>query len=233
MYEFVKNLARLPFIDEVWLYGSRARGDSLKLSDIDVAVVCPSAGDDEWSIILDVVAQANTLLKIDCIRFDTLEDGVFKNNVLKYRKILYAKKGDFMDKTVWEDSFNYLGNALDRLQEVLAEKDINTNVYLRDSTIQRFECAIELYWKVLKKILAYEKIEVQTPRESMAKAFQFGFIEDEKMWIAMLEDRNNSSHVYKEDDAKKIFEHIKRYEPVMRKTYAALKKRLGYEVEEK
>lgn len=228
MYEFVKKLARVSFVDEVWLYGSRARGDNLKLSDIDVAVVCPSAGDDEWSAILDVIAQANTLLKIDCVRYDVLEDGAFKNNVLNYRKILYAKKGEFMDKAVWKDSFRYLGDALDRLQEVLAEKDINTNVYLRDSTIQRFECSIELYWKVLKKILAYEKIEAQTPRDVMAKAFQFGFIEDQKVWIAMLEDRNNTSHVYKEDDAKKIFEHIKRYESVMRKTYDVLKKRLGY-----
>ena len=117
-----------------------------------------------------------------------------------------------------------MGKALTKLHEVLEQQDINTNEFLSDVTIRRFKFVTEPYWKVLKKCLLYEKIETDTPRDVMAKAYQFGPIDDQKIWIA-IEDRNNTSHVYKEDDAKRIFERIKQYEPVMVKTYEALKKR--------
>ena len=99
-------------------------------------------------------------------------------------------------KTIWKDSFEHLGNALARLHEFLEQKDIKTNEFLRDATIQRFEFVIELYWKIIKKCLLYEKIETDTPRDVMAKAYQFGLIDDQKVWIAMLEDRNNTTFSY-------------------------------------
>jgi len=40
----------------------------------------------------------------------------------------------------------------------------------------------------------------------------------------MLDDKNNTSHAYKEKEAQIIFEHIKNYMPVFEKTYEALKK---------
>ena len=47
MYEFVKTLVHLVYVDEVWLYGSRARRDNSSCSDIDSAIVCPTATDEE------------------------------------------------------------------------------------------------------------------------------------------------------------------------------------------
>ncbi len=41
----------------------------------------------------------------------------------------------------------------------------------------------------------------------------------------MLDDRNNNSHVYKQEDAKPVFENIKTYEPVLVKTYTSLKEK--------
>ena len=70
MYEFVKTLVHLVYVDEVWLYGSRARRDNSSCSDIDSAIVCPTATDEEWRLILDVLAKVDLLLKIDCVRFD-------------------------------------------------------------------------------------------------------------------------------------------------------------------
>lgn len=42
-YQFFKKLTELPFIDEILLYGSRARKDNAERSDIDLAVVCSRA----------------------------------------------------------------------------------------------------------------------------------------------------------------------------------------------
>ena len=79
--------------------------------------------------------------------------------------------------------------------------------------------------KVLKKILAYEKIDSTTPREVLKKAFQFNLIDDEDLWLKILDDRNNTSHVYKQEDADRVFKHIKMYLPVFEKTYSNLKKK--------
>lgn len=70
---FVQEIKKLPFVQQVILFGSRARGTAGQFSDIDVAVVCPQATIQEWFQILDIVDNAQTLLSIDCLRFDEVD----------------------------------------------------------------------------------------------------------------------------------------------------------------
>ena len=56
----------------VILFGSRARGDAAERSDIDIAVDAEGASPSEWQRVLEAVENAETLLKIDCVRMDTL-----------------------------------------------------------------------------------------------------------------------------------------------------------------
>lgn len=91
-YKFFHSLKGLPFVDEIWLYGSRARGDAKVRSDIDLAIVCPHANNIQWQKILDIIREADTLYKIDVVRFDTLSsDDKFTENVLKFKKVLFKK----------------------------------------------------------------------------------------------------------------------------------------------
>jgi uncharacterized protein len=78
-FKFFKKLTDLPFVNTIILYGSRARGDQQERSDIDLAIDCPYAQEMDWVAILDIIEEADTLLKIDCVRFDKLSD----NNPLK------------------------------------------------------------------------------------------------------------------------------------------------------
>ncbi len=123
------------------------------------------------------------------------------------------------------NSFKALGDAIDRLQEgLLCDDSVDVK---SDAVIQRFEFTIELFWKVLKKILATQEIEVFTPREVMQNAYQAKLIDDEDVWIAMLKDRNATSHVYNENDAYQIFKRIEHeYAKVMKNTYSKLKDEL-------
>ena len=92
-FEFFAHLKQFAFVDEIWLYGSRARGDASERSDIDLAIVCPKATEDQWHLIQDVIADADTLLKIDYVRFDALEqNNELRKNILKDKQVLFKRE---------------------------------------------------------------------------------------------------------------------------------------------
>ena len=118
-------------------------------------------------------------------------------------------------------SIENLERALLRLEEALKEDPHNSLVV--DGTIQRFEFTIELYLKTLKRLLLSEGIDAKTPRETLKEAYQAGWLEDEKAWLQMLKDRNETSHTYDEEMALKILANVKQYFPEMKTTFVKLK----------
>lgn len=91
-YQFIKQLKLLPWVDAIWLFGSRARGDNQERADIDLAIVCPIANNRDWLQILEIIENADTLLKIDIVRFDgLLPSSHLRNNILKDKKVIYGK----------------------------------------------------------------------------------------------------------------------------------------------
>jgi len=130
-----------------------------------------------------------------------------------------------MSEFHWKKSYEFLGDAIERLNEVLTFPLDEHNVVV-DAAIQRFEFSFELFWKTLKRILYEEGIETKTPRETLQKAYHLKWIDDEQLWLAMMHDRNQTSHLYDKEMAQEIFQHIKKYAPVLRKTYDQLLQKL-------
>jgi predicted nucleotidyltransferase len=92
-YRFLVKLAALPWVQAVWLFGSRARGDARERSDIDLAILCPSATAAEWQQVLDIIEDADTLLMIDAIRFDALTlDDPLRAVILRDRRVLVERQ---------------------------------------------------------------------------------------------------------------------------------------------
>jgi nucleotidyltransferase substrate binding protein (TIGR01987 family) len=122
-------------------------------------------------------------------------------------------------------SFGDLGRALDRLGEAVALRpDLSVVV---DGTIQRFEFCIELMWRVLQRCLETEGFVARSPKQVMQKAYAAEWIHNEALWIAMIDDRNNTSHTYKEELAQQIYGRIKDYYPEMRRLYRFLLDQYG------
>lgn len=88
-YGFLQKIAEFPFVEAIYLYGSRARGDAREDSDIDLAILCPSASSEEWLKVVDVIEQADTLLKIDCLRLDTLGNERLSAQIEQDKVVLY------------------------------------------------------------------------------------------------------------------------------------------------
>ena len=103
-------------------------------------------------------------------------------------------------------SLEKLSLAMNRLDEGVKEAKDNLD---RDGVIQRFEFTFELLWKTLRLFLHNEGIITKSPKESLMEGFKFGLIQDEESFLDMLEDRNQTSHIYSEEVSKEIFERIK------------------------
>lgn len=105
--------------------------------------------------------------------------------------------------------------ALDRFGEVLA-RDAMADPVLIDAGIQRFEFSIELFWRVLQAALLREGVAVASPRAALRGAYAQGWLAEEAVWIGMIEDRNRTSHTYREELAREIFARLPGYLAAMR-----------------
>ena len=81
------QLARKYQIEKVILFGSRARGDYKRVSDIDLAVV----GGDFVSFSLDVDEDTSTLLKFDIVNLSGKEQEELLRSIEEEGVVLYEK----------------------------------------------------------------------------------------------------------------------------------------------
>lgn len=77
-----------------------------------------------------------------------------------------------------------------------------------EGAIQRFEYTFELFWKTLKRVLAFKGKTVNSPRETFREAAAENLIDGPTIWFEYLELRNLASHTYNEANADKIFAKI-------------------------
>ena len=96
----------------------------------------------------------------------------------------------------FEKSFLKLQEALD----ILEPSDIE-----KAGIIQYFEISFELSWKLMKDYLLYLGYDVNSPRESIKRAFAIGLIDDGEEWLNALIDRNLTVHTYDQEQADEIY----------------------------
>jgi nucleotidyltransferase substrate binding protein (TIGR01987 family) len=122
------------------------------------------------------------------------------------------------------DSLSNLENALENLERAVAIP--NDRELVVEGTIQRFEITIELFWKVLQRVIRYEGGKADTSRASLKEAFRLGWLHDEQIWLDMLDSRNTTSHQYlAEALAEDNYEDVKKVTPVIRAAFDVLRKR--------
>lgn len=111
--------------------------------------------------------------------------------------------------------------ALATLKEALDMFDLK-NILVRDATIKRFEYSYELCWKTSKVFLKEEKGEmVIGPKECFKTLGKHGFLSTEEIekLLAMVDDRNETTHAYGEKFVQALYPRIKEYYDLMGKVY--------------
>lgn len=75
--------------------------------------------------------------------------------------------------------------------------------------IKDFEIAYELSWKMLKAFLEKQGHMTGSAKDVFSKAFQLKFINDENVWIDMIQDRNLAVRTYDQQLARRLVDHIR------------------------
>ena len=113
---------------------------------------------------------------------------------------------------VWE-------SALGTFDEILLEEE---NAIVRDAAIKRFEYNFELAWKAIKRFAALEGESCDSPRSAFRTALRLSWIDDDEIWLDMLDDRNRTTHTYKEATAESVYHRLESYLKVMKQLKSTL-----------
>ena len=233
-YDFFQRICRLPFVDKIVLFGSRARGDHHDRSDIDLAVFCDQASDEEWQQVLDCLREdrIDTLFKVDCVRFER-SNAALKEHIMIEGKVLYEKSGPQIielakkRKEPTRMSENKLANHLSNSQRCLKRLDdairqpLDEDMFMLDAVVHRFNIAFELLMDTLLEycvesdLLPKERVKEYklNARKLVELAFDCKLIDDDQTWIAIKDARNATAHEYDEQQALAHYNKVKSYLP--------------------
>ncbi|MDI6802654.1 MAG: nucleotidyltransferase substrate binding protein [Bacteroidota bacterium] len=100
--------------------------------------------------------------------------------------------------------------AVTQLENALKER---TDDDLKQAgCIQYFEFCFELAWKTVKAFFEYKgMIDCNSPRDCMKMAFKANLIDNENVWIEMLENRNLTVHTYSIETALDVYKSLPAY----------------------
>ena len=125
--------------------------------------------------------------------------------------------------------FDHFASNLAVLERARAE-DLE-NEFIISGVIEKFYVQFELGWKVLKELLKYEgraESNSGSPREIIKAAYTVYDFIDEGLWLTMLRERNNTTHIYDAGAARELVEHILRdYIPAFASMRAGIVSRYG------
>jgi nucleotidyltransferase substrate binding protein (TIGR01987 family) len=94
------------------------------------------------------------------------------------------------------DSLDNLRRANASLHQALQASPRNALVVA--GIIKNFEFNYELSWKALRRLLAFHGVVTSSPRQAIAEGYRKKFIDNEKTWLEIIEDRNLTVHTYDE-----------------------------------
>ena len=89
--EIKKVLSKYDEIEKVFIFGSRARGDYKKTSDIDLAIFSKCISSTNLNLLRDDLYMLDIIYKVDVVDFNRLSKDALKENILSEGIMIYSK----------------------------------------------------------------------------------------------------------------------------------------------
>ncbi|MEK7276626.1 MAG: HI0074 family nucleotidyltransferase substrate-binding subunit, partial [Chloroflexota bacterium] len=182
------------------LFGSRATGRARPGSDWDIGVLGPAAlGGAVIETIREELDELPTLHSFDVVDLTTVPE-YFREAALRGAKpVLSASILQTFAREMSlpaETSINLAAfeAALARLRDVILQPKTELVV---DAAMLRFKHVFESAWRTTMRVEQDSGLESGTsPRQVIKVALKAGWINDDELWLKMLDDRNRTSHTY-------------------------------------
>lgn len=207
----------LPWVRKAYLFGSRAREDHEERDDIDIAVSCPDATDEQWAQIERFVDSQPTLLRIDLVRLEKADSETRLD--IQSEGVLFFEP--------WARRWSQFRDALERLGESLESHP--SSELERDGVLHRFARCVDLFHKLLRRLLWSKGLSDQGLKDALVMAYQQGWIEDEERWLSLLQARFWVERAYDESRSGPLLEKIVRHRALLVHTRESLKERFDLE----
>jgi len=203
----------LPFVRSALLFGSRSREDHEERDDIDIAVSCPNATDEQWGQVEKIVASLPTLLRIDLVRLERAD--IERRLDIKTEGVLFFEP--------WGRRWSQFSEALDRLGYALDRND--PDELLRDGILQRFARCSDLFHKFLRRLLWSRGLSDKGFKDALMLAYQQGWIADEDKWLSLLQARFWVERAYDDSRTLPLVEKIHRHHALLVQARESLRDR--------
>lgn len=87
---FLGAIAQLPYVEAIYLFGSRARGDYREYSDIDLAIKYSDKDEYHRMVVKAIVEEAkDTLLEVDLVDYNRELSPEFRQVIEEEKQVLY------------------------------------------------------------------------------------------------------------------------------------------------
>jgi nucleotidyltransferase substrate binding protein (TIGR01987 family) len=124
-------------------------------------------------------------------------------------------------ESLLKDFSQTLTQLNDALQ-VTANHDV-----VRAGCIQYFEFTFELAWKSIKAVADQEGLNPgASPKACLRTAYSLQWVDDESIWLEMLDARNRMSHTYDAREALKIYARLPEFNKALRNLLVSLEGRV-------
>ena len=108
-------------------------------------------------------------------------------------------------------SFDALEQAIAAIEQGLTEHAQYPQLLtVRDGVIQRFEVALDVSQKLMKRVLreVYQMEPARIAKNTAREAADIGLIADAEAWIGYIDARNDTSHTYNAEVAGCVFAQV-------------------------
>lgn len=126
-----------------------------------------------------------------------------------------------LDFSSFEKALSRLERAIERSRKAPKDEE------LRDAVIQRFEYSMDLAWKFLQRILRHAGVQesaIRTKRDLFREGATMALLADPAKWFAYYEARNETSHSYDEEVARRVYAQATDFPSDARQLLDALRK---------
>ena len=190
-------LATCPELEKALVYGSRAMGNYRTGSDIDITLIGAQLNMDMLFKLVRLFDESNLPYMVDL----SITANINNPNLIDHIKRV--------GHTRWKQRFDNFDKAFNELTaDIALRADRPLSRIEEKGLIQSFEMTHELAWNVLKDYLR-EKAGTTGlfgSKDTTREAFKQGLIEEGDIWIAMVQSRNMTSHVYDQAIAKTVID---------------------------